>query len=546
MLVSYAPGQLEELTVLPNRPPEQLFENVKSCVARGLPVVDALPANDVPAVLVGGGYSINGEIDRIRAMKAMGAKVFAFNNTAQFLHKKGITPDYQVMIDSREANVDFVDFRWADKALLCSQCHPVVFDKCQEIGYPVEVWHPVIDGIEPYVGKNDPLLIGGGLTVGLSGMCLAYTLGYRQLHLFGYDSCHRDGKSHAYEQRLNEKDELTSVAVDGRVFTCSVAMAAQAFSFQKVAEMLADHDCLIFTYGDGLIQHIANAMTREVKPLKAVYDLGLSPPTYDFLGFLVEAEKARIEGGFTCVDVYFQPGPIGGFRQDNLPPDVETRAGMFHRICVSACRLLPSVRNVHILRDREKVEGDVFPKGYTVEHGISHYGTRYLKNIRPLTATAGAKRFVSERFRNYVTITLRQSDYWPSRNSNLSAWRAAAELLNGEGITPVFVPDTEGFDVDGFENFRDASVDIDLRLALYEGAIMNFGVSNGPMALCYLSNAPYTVFKMLDEKTPATTKAFLEAHGLKEGESFSDNGTLVWKDDDKETVLEAVKHFLTT
>ena len=74
----------------------------------------------------------------------------------------------------------------------------------------------------------------------------------------------------------------------------------------------------------------------------AVYDLGVSPPSYDFLSFLAEAERHRRANGFTHINLMFQPGPMNGFRDDELPPDTATREGMLWRVCAGMARLLPS------------------------------------------------------------------------------------------------------------------------------------------------------------------------------------------------------------
>lgn len=540
---------MSELHLLPNRPEVELFSNIEVNAKKGLPEIkEAAPATSVPAVIVGGGPSLNSTLESIRHMKACGAVVFALNNAARFLKENGIRADYQVMIDSRLENKDFVTERWAGEVLLASQCHPEVIQHCVDTGYPVRLWHPAVPDIEKHVGRDKPFAIWSGWTVGLTAMCVAHTLGHREMHLFGYDSCHSEQKSHAYGQPLNDSDQMTQVAVDGRIFNCSVTMAAQASHFEDVATMLADHDCVISVHGDGLIPYIANRMTTEAKVLTAVYDLGSSPPTFDFLPFLTEAEKARVEGGFHCLDVVFQPGPIGGFRHDNLPPSIPAREGMLHRICVSSCRLLPSVRNVAVLKKRTAIPGAIFPKEWAPSHPKSHYGVQYLKDgYRCLTASQSAKDEIKKRFpEKYATITLRQSDYWQERNSNMKAWFAAASYLHDYNIIPVFVPDTHGSVPAGLRAFDPAAWDIDLRLALYEGAVVNLGVANGPLALCMLSKAPYIMWKLIDEtgNAPAHKAAFYEAHGVKVGDQFGDNGWLIWEDDTRESVIKGLHEWL--
>lgn len=526
---------------------ESLFSNVESACARGLEEVEAQPASSTVIVICGGGPSLSSTLENIRQMKEGGAKVWGLNGAARYLEKQGIHCDAHVMIDSREKNVDFVQERWADRIYLSSQCHPAVFDECERVGYPVSIWHPIVEGIEKHIPHKSPLLVGGGLTVGLSGMCLAYTLGYREMHLFGFDSSHAEKAGHAYSQPMNDSEELTEVVVGDRVFTCSVTMAAQAASFQKVSEMLADYGCDIFVHGDGLIPHIFRNMTREERILTAVYDLMVSPPTFDFVSFLLEAERARREGGFARVDVVFQPGPMNGFRYDKLPPDQATREGMLHRVCVSLCRCLPSVRNVRVLKAREHIQGEVFPVGYHVEDNPkNHYGTWCFKHsISAFKATESAKRLAAA-YGKYITITLRQSKAWNERNSSVGEWVKVAEWLQTAGYRVVFIPGEFGEGPAGFTSCDSALLDVDLRIALYEGAMLNLGSNSGPFAVLFGMEAPYLLFKPCVKGSVLAGDEFLAKNGFTDGDQFSENGKTVWADDDAETIIREVNAFLQT
>ena len=70
------------------------------------------------------------------------------------------------------------------------------------------------------------------------------------------------------------------------------------------------------------------------------------------------------------------------------------------------------------------------------------------------------------------------------------------------------------------------------RMALYAGAEMNFGVTNGPMGMLYLTDYPYTVFDCL-----TNAKGFA-SHGIAVGGQIpwaNDNQRLVW---DKQDTLD--------
>lgn len=548
MLIRYGEEpQLTPFGLLCNTGESEVFSHVATNDARGLPVIDECPAIEQAAIICGGGPSLADTLEKIRELKEAGGKIFALNNAAKFLSENGIRPDVQVIIDPRPQNVEFVSQAWADEALLCSQVHPSLFDKCKEIGYPVTLWHPSMKGIEKHIADKNALLVSVTLSIGLSCLSLIHCLGHREFHLFGYDSSHREDNSHAYAQPMNAEDEIVRCTVDSRVFHASMAMAGQANDFKQVTDMLKSFGATVHVYGDGLVPFLWKKWEREASTriLTACYDLGVSPPTYDFLSFLIEAERYRRANGFDLIDIIFQPGPMHGFRDDELPPDVETRKGMLWRVCVGMARLLPSVRNIDIKQTRWNVTGDVFPEGYEEQRPKSHYATGFLKNGEPiLKASETARRQIAMRFsKPYATISLREAQYWPDRNSNREEWAKVADWLSANGIQPVIVPDTNGPGFDGHEEFTPASFDVDLKAALFEGAVINLGVLNGPMSLCAFLECRYLIFKIVVESAPASSTAFLTAHGFNEGDGFGGNGKLIWKEDTALNIIAELGEF---
>lgn len=531
-----SPDVVRYMPTAVNVPDEEFYGNIKAACQRNLPWLQQTDQHEKQAVLVGGGPSLNDTVEDIRARKKNGQKIFALNNTARWLEDRGIDPDYHVLLDARESNARFITGNPKTKYLIASQCHPKTFDSATN----AVLWHPNVPGVREIIGDKVCALIGGGTTVGLQAMAIAYTMGYRIIHLHGYDSSCRQGAGHAYAQPENDKDEIIRVHFNGRDFDCARWMVNQADEFKGVFWQLIQLDCTITVAGDGLIPEIVRKFITPEKILTAVYDLYCSPPSYDFLSFICAAEKYRQEHGYTAMDVVFQPGPKFGFRNDNLPPDIETRKAMLWRVCVPACRLVQSVRNVSVYQERMPVGGDIFPEGWGTHNPLHCYGTHLVKNGLPraLRSTETARRFVGEKNpKPYVTITVRNCSYWPERNSNLSEWKRAGAEIELMGYRVAWVLETaDTADVYAW--------DIDLRLALYEGALCNLMVVNGPLDLLRLSDAPYLIFKPITESAPATSREFLKANGVDVGDQFGPNGRMVWNDDVADVIIAEFKNFI--
>jgi hypothetical protein len=368
------------------------------------------------------------------------------------------------------------------------------------------------------------------------GLSRIFSFGHKEIHLFGFDCSIPD-------------ENATRVCFENRVFFTTPDLAMHAQMLVRACLELTEKGASIAIHGDGMFPHMARTVMRDsqVRVLTAIYDMQVAPPTYEIFTFLSAAEKYRLDKGFDCIDLIFLPGPMFGFRDDGLPPSVPERQSMLHRVCVSGARLLPSVRNVHVMTARSHISSqDVFPPDWTNDRPRFAYGPKYQKNgLRCLVSTQAARDEINRLFqKKYATITLREAEYWPSRNSNLKAWDAAARELQWSGVEPVIIPDTHGAGIPKFKNFWPAAWDVDLRMALYESAEMNFFVSNGPMSLCILGaeKCPYTTF-ILRDGSPATNEEFLAANGVNIGDQWSENGRAYYEDDTVESVVRVIRQW---
>lgn len=227
--------------------------------------------------------------------------------------------------------------------------------------------------------------------------------------------------------------------------------------------------------------------------LQVVYDMSMNPTSYDFLPFLASAEKHRAAHECESMDVHVMPGESAKFYDRFFPKDESEREGLLWRVCVPACRLVKSVRNVMVYAKRQGVGGDaIYPESWALSRPDMTHGRAYLRGaLRCFAASDMAKKFIASKYRNYMTITLRECRYGEDRNSDRVEWWRVANAIKGMGGNVVIVPDTLGHPLKDSPNCLEAAWDLDIRCALYEGALLNMGVENGPMTLCMLSRSKF-------------------------------------------------------
>lgn len=253
-----------EVEALCNTASEMILSQVHENSRRDLPWLAPHDVHDGHAVMVGGGASLKNDLDGIRARAAHGQTIFALNGAANFLKENGIVPDYQLVLDARPENVRLVKPRSATKYLLGSQVHPSLLDELTDCD--VTLFHWGQEGILEQLPKGKKFcVLGGSYVLGPIAICAATALGFRQIHLYGYDSSDADdGAAHAYEQQQTEGEaKRLDVIVSGRKFRCSYAMFKQAEEFPAFAQMLADNGCVLTVHGDGLLPTVAREMIKQ-------------------------------------------------------------------------------------------------------------------------------------------------------------------------------------------------------------------------------------------------------------------------------------------
>lgn len=559
---SAAPNLREVLPLVVNTEEETLSRNIRAAMARGHDVVDVQSPHEKTALLVGGGPSIKGDVENIRQRQKDGAVIFALNNAGHWLVSNGIIPDFVVVLDARAHNARFVEgLPQETSLLLASQCAPEVYDAAGT--RPVIMWHAPTNGTSGVVERRKFTFIIGGMNVGIRAMSLAFILGYRTIHLYGFDSSYADDEAHAYKQPENDNDRLITAVVSGRQFLTTPWMARQADDFREIAPQMMAAGVTLHVHGDGLLPWLAHSMNQRepigdpLKYLTLVYDLQVAPPCYDFLTVLAMAERERIDQGLQALKVVIVPG--GGSFGSQLD-DPAYREQMTWNVMLGLARCMPSVKDVVVCGSRAvaqgHITGPIFPPDYDVEIPTERYGfTRLIHQLNKTDlAFFKAPKWCLEQVRKWikpktVTFTLREADHARYRNTDKESWLRAADDLKKRGYNVIFIRDTAkayGVDFYGHEVCHAASFDIGLRLALYELADVNCFCANGPFTLAMLAkNVRALFFDMLHDEGRLSPGSWAQ-RGIPVGSQFPHSAgrhKIVWGKDIPDTIIREVVDF---
>lgn len=281
-------SKIVEVGVL-NIDEDTVRKNVKYNVTRGFVQAQPHVTTDVECIILGGGPSLNQNVEHIRALREDGAKLICLNGSHDWALDNGLLPSAQIVVDARPFNARFTrrpalpqpDIGYNGcRYMFASQCDPAVFD-----GIPPEqvlLWHTtaemVRDVLDEQYGDTETWWgIPGGSTVLLRAIPLLRMLGFKRFHLFGCDSClGEDEAHHAYAQPENDDPFVMPVTCVGRIFHCHPWMASQAEEFQDLVKVFGNEFELAI-YGDGLLKFMLDAAAAADEQAASTPEVGTAP-----------------------------------------------------------------------------------------------------------------------------------------------------------------------------------------------------------------------------------------------------------------------------
>ena len=195
---------------------ETLISHVKSSLARNLPeLTDGEFKDDVLHIIANGPSALEAPLD---------GHVLALNGALKLCLSKGITPTYWAACDPQELVAEFIPNNPPEETtyLVCSKCHPTVFDKLKDRN--VIIWH--IDDFCTWDLVKDKAPVMTAVSITIVSFELGERMGYSRFDIWGWDGCYFGDLHHASPQTHVAMDIQNSVG--GMIFNTTTTWALEA------------------------------------------------------------------------------------------------------------------------------------------------------------------------------------------------------------------------------------------------------------------------------------------------------------------------------
>lgn len=222
-------------------------------MARGLEEVFPREPRSDPLYIACAGPSLRETAEETRGQKY----VWALNGAHDYLVSRGLVPSHGVAQAPEDGVLDYFRKGGAGVTYLFASCtNPQLVDRVIRQGGRVVLWHcqcPEEWGVD-YGGRD--CVFGGG-TVGLRALDLAWLVGFREVHVLGFDACLSDDDRIGPDLKIYEdrRADVRPFLLAGRVFRALPAHARQVEDYAVTVRPLTGLH--ITHYGDGLMQWAA-------------------------------------------------------------------------------------------------------------------------------------------------------------------------------------------------------------------------------------------------------------------------------------------------
>jgi len=267
---------------------EEIKRRTRAAMQRGTQSIQEIRniCEGETAIICGGGPSLKDHLGTIRKLYNRGLKIICTNKTHDWLVARNFRPWAVVLLDPMPHVAEYVKRATPQtKALIAGQCHESVFKNLAHAD--CYLWHAgdnqdeemmPVSLLKAEYPKVPWKVIGGGNTGGLRAIYVAQSVGFRKVHLFGFDSSMRAGKLYAYDKAHPEDapEGPCTLRMNGHEeeFYTNEHMARQVENFQDMLKQVMlwnQHKAWeglddIIVHGEGMLPSVAAGYGLHADP----------------------------------------------------------------------------------------------------------------------------------------------------------------------------------------------------------------------------------------------------------------------------------------
>lgn len=265
----------ENLVINTAVPTEKLKQNVLDAAQYNIAPINNLigaAPRDGTIALIGGGPSLVKTVEHALTQHNI---VMVAGSAHDYVLDSYEPGDHQevfcILCDPDPIMCDYVRYKNENVTyLIASQCDKTLFEHLSDMPHKY-IWHASAGDEFNKVFPEGSELIYGGCTIGTRAIGMAIAMGYKKVHLYGYDSClSNQYKHHAYDfvnpdrETLGDIREIRFDGPESPVFRVAGYMLSQIFDFQNIIHTYYNK-LDITVHGDGALAYLMKVANQRAK-----------------------------------------------------------------------------------------------------------------------------------------------------------------------------------------------------------------------------------------------------------------------------------------
>ena len=245
-------------------PVEDIRMNILTNTKRINSTIKRCAWNTEEIAIVSAGPSLKKQFKELQQLQNRKIKIVCVKHSHNTLLENGIMPWACTILDPRPFN-EKSTHGFVRKELLAephprikyfvaTMSNPDVVTHLLDKKATVVGWDAYCNAIEGWDFFKDKLLITGGTCAGMRTIGMLHTLGFRTIHLYGFDSCIEGEPKNKEELADDGRKKWLKVTVgeDNKSYWTTGELLAQAQDFEKLMQR-EEVDLDIHVHGDGLV-----------------------------------------------------------------------------------------------------------------------------------------------------------------------------------------------------------------------------------------------------------------------------------------------------